>query len=81
MTAVVERRQEGVSRAALGAVVALAAVSAVVFAGVALHEWGYASDHPFAYGPAKVVALACAASAALAVAVAVLAVAMLRQAR
>jgi hypothetical protein len=37
------------SRSALGgAVVALAIVAAIVFAGVAVHELNYASGHPYA---------------------------------
>lgn len=39
-----------------GAIIALAAVAAVIFGGVAVHELNYASGHPFAYGPAKVIA-------------------------
>jgi hypothetical protein len=51
-------------------------IAAVVFAGAAINEWGYASDHPHAYGPAKVIAwmgvagaLASASIAALAFAI------------
>jgi hypothetical protein len=59
-------------------VVALAAVAAVVFAGVAVHELNYAADHPFAYGPAKVIAWASGAGALLSVAVAMLAFSVAR---
>lgn len=58
---------------ARGAVIALAALSCLVFVIVAVHELSYASDHPFAYGPAKVIAWAAGAGALLAAAVAVLA--------
>jgi hypothetical protein len=57
-----------------GAVVALAVVAAIVFAGVAVHELGYAADHPFQYGPAKVIAVCAGAGALLSVAVALLAI-------
>ena len=43
-------------RAAAGFCLALALVAGVIFAGVGLHELSYASDHPHAYGPAKVIA-------------------------
>jgi hypothetical protein len=61
------------SRGALGgAVIALALVACAVFVGVAIHELNYASDHPFRYGPAKVIATAAGGGALLSVAVAVL---------
>ena len=45
------------TRATLGgAVNAIAVIAAIVFVGVAIHELNYASDHPYAYGPAKVIA-------------------------
>jgi len=62
-------------------VLALSAVVAVTLAGVAVHELQYASGHPFAYGPAKVIALTAGAGAVLAVAVGVLARALLRAVR
>lgn len=65
--------------ALFGAVLALAAIAAVVLFGVALHELNYASDHPFQYGPAKVIASASGAGALLAIAVAILAGALLRE--
>jgi len=68
-------------RTCLGAVVALAAVAGIALAGVTLHELSYASSHPFAYGPAKVIALAAGAGALLALAVAMLAVGLLRSER
>lgn len=67
------------SAAPLGAVVAAAVIAGVIFAGVGIHELNYASDHPHAYGPAKVIALAAAAGGLLAVAVAGLAFALLRR--
>lgn len=58
------------TRSALGgAVMALAVVAAVGFLGVAIHEFNYASDHPYAYGPAKVIAWGGCAGAVLCVAV------------
>jgi hypothetical protein len=62
----------------LGVVITLAAVAAVVFVGVVVTEMSYASDHPYAYGPAHVIAWAAAAGAALCIAVGLLAVAMQR---
>ena len=53
-----------------GAVIALALVAGVVFVGVAVHELHYASDHPYAYGPAKVIAWAAGAGAVVCIAVA-----------
>lgn len=54
-------------------VIALASISALVFAGVAFTEVRYIRDHPYAYGPAKVIAYAGGAGAVLSVAVAMLA--------
>jgi hypothetical protein len=65
----------------LGSVVALALVALAVSVGVAIHELQYASHHPYAYGPAKVIALAAGAGATLAAAVMLLAVVLLRHAR
>jgi hypothetical protein len=62
-----------------GAVGAAALMAAVVFAGVGIHELNYASDHPYAYGPAKVIAWGAGAGALLALAVAGLAMALLRR--
>jgi hypothetical protein len=68
------------SRATLGgAVIAFAVLAAIIFVGVAVHELSYASGHPYAYGPAKVIAWAGAAGALLALAVTGLAVALLRR--
>jgi hypothetical protein len=68
-------------RAWFGAAVALAVVGAAVLAGVAVHEVGYASSHPFAYGPAKVIAVGAGAGALVAVAVAVIGIGLLRDER
>jgi hypothetical protein len=57
---------------------AVAAISAIVFAGVAIHELDYAGGHPYAYGPAKVIAWAGGAGALLSVAVGVLGFALTR---
>ena len=67
--------------AALGVVTALSLVAFVVFAWVAFEEISYASAHPYAYGPAEVIAAAAAGGALLSVAVVVLARALLRAAR
>lgn len=67
------------SRSAIaGAAVALALVAAVGFIGVAIHEFSYASDHPYAYGPAKVIAWGGCAGGVLSVAVALLSFALTR---
>jgi len=55
-------------------VVILALASAVVFVGVAVTEINYVSGHPYAYGPAKVIAWAAGAGACISLAVSVLAV-------
>jgi hypothetical protein len=65
----------------LGAVVAVATIAAAVFIGVAIHEIGYASKHPYGYGPAHVIAWAAGAGALLAGSVGALAVALTRAAR
>jgi hypothetical protein len=68
-----------VNRAALGGfITALAVVAAVIFVGVALTEIDYVNDHPFRYGPAKVIAWAAGGGAVLAVAVALIGVALMR---
>lgn len=79
----IRRQGEALGRggALLGAVVVLALVALAVSLGVAIHELRYASDHPHAYGPAKVIALGAGAGAALAAAVALLAVDLLRRER
>lgn len=70
-----------VGSAVAGAVITLAVVAAAVFVGVAIHELSYASGHPYAYGPAKVIAWGAGAGALLALAVALLAVGLLRAER
>jgi hypothetical protein len=62
----------------LGMVITLAAVAAVIFVGVVVTELNYASDHPYAYGPAHVIAWAAGAGAGLCLAVGLLALAMQR---
>jgi len=57
---------------------AAAAIAAAAFAGVAIHELDYASGHPYAYGPAKVIAWAGGAGALLSVAVGLLGFALTR---
>jgi peptidoglycan/LPS O-acetylase OafA/YrhL len=58
-----------ISRSTLrAAVLVLIALALAIFAGEAIHELHYADTHPGAYGPAKVIALACAAGAVLALA-------------
>ncbi|HMM49794.1 MAG TPA: hypothetical protein PKE32_09335 [Miltoncostaeaceae bacterium] len=67
--------------ALLGAVIALAAVACLLFFSVMVQELNYAADHPFRYGPAKIIATAGGAGALLALAVAVLAWVLLRAER
>jgi len=62
-------------------VIALAVVAAIIFAGVTLTELNYASGHPYAYGPAKIIAWAAGAGVVLSLAVAVLAHAAIRTER
>jgi hypothetical protein len=70
------------NRTALGgAIIAIATVAAVVFAGVAIHELNYASDHPYAYGPAKVIAWGGGAGTLLSFAVVGLGFALTRSGR
>ncbi len=45
-------------------------VAGVIFAGTGLNELSYVSDHPHAYGPAKVIAWACGAGLLVSIAVA-----------
>jgi hypothetical protein len=67
------------TRSALGgAVIVIAVIAAIVFGGVGLHELNYASDHPYAYGPAKVIAWGAGAGALLSVAVGILGLALAR---
>jgi hypothetical protein len=58
---------------------ALALVAAVVFVGVAVHELNYASDHPYAYGPAKVIAWGAVAGGLLGVAMGLVGYALTRR--
>jgi hypothetical protein len=68
-----------VKRSGLGStVVALAVVAAVGSIAVAVHEFDYASGHPYAYGPAKVIAWGALAGAVLGVAVALVGFALAR---
>jgi hypothetical protein len=67
------------SSALLGAVIALAAVAAAIFIGVAITEINYPSGHPYAYGPAKVIAWGAGAGVVISVAVALLAIASRRR--
>lgn len=70
------------NRQALGGViVALALVAAIGFGVVAMHEFNYASDHAYAYGPAKVIAWGALTGALLAIAVALAGYALTREGR
>lgn len=62
-----------------GWAVGAAVVACLVFLGVGIHELTYASDHPHAYGPAKVIAWGSGGGALLSVAVGLIAVALLRR--
>jgi hypothetical protein len=57
----------------LGAVMTLATVAGIVSVIVVIEELTYVSHHPYAYGPAKVIAWGAGAGAVLAVAVGLLA--------
>jgi hypothetical protein len=61
-----------------GFIGALGLVALLVFAGVAIHELQYASDHPFRYGPAKVIASAAGAGALVSASVALCGIALSR---
>jgi hypothetical protein len=65
------------TRTLLRSVVALAAVARLISLGVVVEEVTYVSDHPYAYGPAKVIAWGAGAGAILAVAVGILAFAFM----
>lgn len=67
--------------AVFGAVCAVGLLAALVFAGVGVHELSYASEHPHAYGPARVIAWVAGAGALLALAVTGLALTLLRSTR
>lgn len=62
------------SSAVAGFVAALTVVALIIFAGVAITEIGYVADHPYRYGPAKVIAWSAGGGAVLSLAVAILAV-------
>ena len=64
-----------------GISIGLCIASAIVAAIVALNEWNYASDHPYAYGPAKEIASMSGAVVLLAVGVVVLGLALTSQGR
>ncbi len=57
----------------------LSLLAAVVFAGVAIHELNYASAHPYAYGPAKVIPWGGGAGTVLAITVALVGFALSRR--
>lgn len=63
---------------ALGGAAVLAAVAVVVFCGVAVHEVSYASDHPYRYGPAMVIAWGAGAGALVSLASILLCWALIR---
>lgn len=67
--------------ALLGAVVTLCVAACVIFVGVLVTEINYVNDHPFRYGPAKVIAWAAGAGALLSAAVGIHAIASLRSRR
>ena len=62
-----------------GAVMALASVACIVFVVVVIEEVTYASNHPYAYGPAKIIAWGAGAGALLSIAVGLLAYARIRE--
>ena len=66
-------------RAVAGAVIALAALAGLGLVVVAVHEFDYASSHPYAFGPAKVIAWAAIAGVVLAVAIGLIGFALMRE--
>lgn len=72
------RAMELRSREIGSVVVVLAIAAATAFGVIALQEFTYANDHPFAYGPAKVIAWGGVAGAVLAIAVGLLGLAARR---
>ena len=48
----------------------VAIVASIIFAGAGLNELTYVSNHPYAYGPAKVIAWACGAGLLVSIAAA-----------
>jgi len=62
-----------------GFVLGLLVLAGALFAVEALHELSYASSHPYAYGPAKVIATVCGAGLALTVALGLVVMVLLRQ--
>lgn len=62
-----------------GAVIAMATIATLVFVGVAVEELTYVSNHPYAYGPAKVIAWGAGAGAVVSVAVGLLAYSLTRR--
>jgi hypothetical protein len=65
----------------LGFVAALAFVAFAVFVGVTVHEIDYANSHPYAFGPAHVIAWSAGGGALLSGAVGLLAFALARAPR
>lgn len=61
-----------------GSVIALAFAASVGFGVIAVHEFSYATNHPFQYGPAKVIAWGAVCGVVLAIAVAALALCIQR---
>lgn len=57
------------------------AVAFLVFAGEAINEWSYAGSHPYAYGPAKVIAWIALAGALVAAAAGAVAYVLLAERR
>jgi hypothetical protein len=62
-----------------GVIMALSVVAAAICAYVAIHQLTYASDHPYAYGPAKVIAWGGGAGIVLALAVGLVGYALTRE--
>jgi hypothetical protein len=65
----------------VGAVIAFASVACIIFIVVVIEEATYASNHPYAYGPARIIAWGAGAGALLSVGVGLLAYSRLRDQR
>ncbi len=71
----------GQESAVAGAIIVLGVIATFIFAGVAITEIDYVNDHPYRYGPAKVIAWAAGGGLVLALALVLVGVALLRGGR
>jgi hypothetical protein len=66
-------------RGACSIAIGLCLITLLIFVGVAITEINYVNGHPYAYGPAKVIAWSGGAGAILSVAAGLVAIALLRR--